>query len=58
LVDQEITVGKDRLAWVLSEIKVPEEDCEIISECTGKDLVGVAYHPLFDYFQGQQISDK
>ena len=37
-------VAKDLAAKVLGK------DCEIVEEILGRDLVGLAYEPLFDYF--------
>ena len=42
-------LGKERLAEVLKD-----EEYEIVEEFTGKELIGEAYKPLFDYYS----SDK
>lgn len=52
------TAGKDRLAWITSNIKKDlKKDYDILEELEGKQLVGIPYEPLFDYFKGK-VSDK
>lgn len=52
-------VGKDRWPWVCSSIKKDAiKDYQVLKECKGKELVGTAYEPLFEYFKGKVIKDK
>jgi len=49
-------IGKDRLAWVCSSVKKDaKKDFDIIEEMKGKEMVGMAYEPLFDYFKGKAL---
>lgn len=51
-------VGKDRFAWVCSCVKKKEKDFEIIESKKGQELVGIAYKPLFNYFEDKVIKGK
>lgn len=42
-------VAKERLKAVFKKQKI-----EVLAELVGKDLVGLTYAPLFDYFQGRE----
>ncbi|CAD7965581.1 unnamed protein product [Amoebophrya sp. A25] len=46
---EEVLVGRERLDWVLSEMKIKKEDCTILKELPGKELGGLRYEPLFPY---------
>lgn len=51
-------VGKDRWGWVCSSIKKDgEKDFTRVKEYTGKELVGIQYEPLFDYFKDKVIKE-
>jgi len=47
-------VGKDRWPWICSSIKKnPEKDFKVLWSKQGKELMGLKYEPLFDYFKGK-----
>ncbi|CAE7572561.1 Iars1 [Symbiodinium natans] len=47
-------VGKDRWPWICSSIKKnAEKDFKILWSKQGKELKGLKYEPLFDYFKGK-----
>ena len=43
-------LGEPRLTAVLKLLRIKESDCKIIKKMTGKELEGIEYIPLFDYF--------
>ena len=43
-------LGEPRLTAILKLLRIKESDCKIIKKMTGKELEGIEYIPLFDYF--------
>ena len=43
-------LGEPRLSAILKLLRIKESDCKIIKKMTGKELDGIEYIPLFDYF--------
>jgi len=44
---QDVVIAKDLLGSYARELG---EDPQVLATCTGADLVGRRYHPIFDYF--------
>ena len=44
---QDVVIAKDLLGSYARELG---EDPQVLAACTGADLVGRRYHPIFDYF--------
>ena len=43
-------LGEPRLNAILKLLRIKESDCKVIKKMPGKDLEGIEYIPLFDYF--------
>ena len=55
---QEWICGKERFEWVCSLLKKDPKDFRLVEEIQGRQLQGIAYEPLFNYYLDRLNAEK
>eukprot|EP00918_Siedleckia_nematoides_P090288 GHVU01198480.1.p1 GENE.GHVU01198480.1~~GHVU01198480.1.p1 ORF type:complete len:1014 (+),score=247.26 GHVU01198480.1:1900-4941(+) len=56
--DRCVIVTETRLQWLCHELKIADEDAEVVERMQGSTLVGWKYEPLFDYFANTKWAER